>query len=496
MTLPTLHAALALQLGGATPLGLTRQWLGITALAIFVAAYLAVVFEEKLQLRKSKPVVLAAGLIWVLIAVGFHNKGDVAGAGEALRENLLDFGELFLFILVATTFVNTMQERQVFEALRAWLVRKGLTLRSLFWATGLLSFVLSAWLDNLTTALVIGTVLITVGKGHPKFIAVGCINVVVAANAGGAFTPFGDITSLMVWQAGKLGFTEFFAIFGASLVTWLIPAFIMSLTVPKDRPGAQDVHVAIRTGGLGVVALFATTIAITVSFNNFLHLPPVLGMMTGLGLLNFYAYYLHRRYGEFVDDDVSEPDLPLADEPDAGPDGIFAPVGGGLALAAAPAGMARARAAAPARRAGAFDIFKVLQRAEWDTLLFFYGVIMCVGGLATIGYLSWLSHAMYTGLGATWANALVGVISSVVDNIPVMFSVLSMNPVMDKAQWQLVTLTTGVGGSMLSVGSAAGVALMGQARGVYTFMSHLKWTWAIALGYVVGIWLHILISGV
>ncbi|HHJ80101.1 MAG TPA: sodium:proton antiporter, partial [Candidatus Tenderia electrophaga] len=141
-----------------------------------------------------------------------------------------------------------------------------------------------------------------------------------------------------------------------------------------------------------------------------------------------------------------------------------------------------------------FDIFISVKRVEWDTLMFFYGVILCVGGLGTIGYLAMLSESMYIGLGPTWANILVGVLSAIVDNIPVMFAVLTMNPDMSHGQWLLVTLTAGVGGSLLSVGSAAGVALMGQARGMYTFFGHLKWSWAIALGYAASIWVHFLIN--
>jgi Na+/H+ antiporter NhaD/arsenite permease-like protein len=102
-----------------------------------------------------------------------------------------------------------------------------------------------------------------------------------------------------------------------------------------------------------------------------------------------------------------------------------------------------------------------------------------------------VSQHLYVGLGPTWANVLVGVLSAIVDNIPVMFAVLTMNPDMSLGQWLLVTLTTGVGGSLLSIGSAAGVALMGQARGVYTFFAHLKWSWAVALGYAASIWVHL-----
>ncbi len=127
--------------------------------------------------------------------------------------------------------------------------------------------------------------------------------------------------------------------------------------------------------------------------------------------------------------------------------------------------------------------------------MFFYGIILCVGGLGTLGYLALGSQMMYGDLGPTTANILVGVISAIVDNIPVMFAVLAMTPEMSHGQWLLVTLTAGVGGSLLSIGSAAGVAVMGQARGVYTFFAHLKWTWAIALGYAASIWAHFLVNG-
>jgi Na+/H+ antiporter NhaD/arsenite permease-like protein len=142
-----------------------------------------------------------------------------------------------------------------------------------------------------------------------------------------------------------------------------------------------------------------------------------------------------------------------------------------------------------------FDIFDKIAKAEWDTLFFFYGVILAVGGLGFIGYLGVTSEFIYGELGATTANILVGVLSAIVDNIPVMFAVLTMQPIMDQTQWLLVTLTAGVGGSLLSIGSAAGVALMGQARGKYTFFSHLKWTPVIALGYAASIWVHFLVNG-
>ena len=130
---------------------------------------------------------------------------------------------------------------------------------------------------------------------------------------------------------------------------------------------------------------------------------------------------------------------------------------------------------------------------------FFYGITLCVGGLAQFGYLSNISQTIYHDWGVgysaihtqTPANIFVGVLSAIIDNIPVMYAILTMSPVMSDGQWMLATLTAGVGGSLLSIGSAAGVALMGQARGHYTFLSHLKWVWAIALGYIASIAVHL-----
>lgn len=403
--------------------------------------------------------VVAAGIAWLLTALAWQQNG-IAGAADILRHNLLEYAELLLFLLAAMTYVNTLQERNMFAALRAWLVARGLSFRAVFWTTGVMAFFLSPVLDNLTTALVMGAVVVTVGRGNAAFIAPACINVVVAANAGGAFSPFGDITTLMVWQKGILGFFEFFALFLPSVVNWLVAAACMSFAIPAGRP-APDLEATLMKPGAYVVAtLFAATICLTVALHQFLHLPPFLGMMTGLGLLQLYGYFI--RHHELR---VATTDL----------HGLRP--GPGLKAASKP-----------------FDIFISMKRVEWDTLMFFYGVILCVGALGALGYLAVLSQVSYAALGPTVANTLVGVASALVDNIPIMFAVLSIQPEMSDGQWLLVTLTAGVGGSLLSIGSAAGVALMGQARGVYTFFAHLKWTWAILLGYAASIGAHLFVN--
>lgn len=448
-----------------TPVDFTSSSYGIIALIIFIVAYLLVVSEEFLHLRKSKPVIVAAGLIWILVAIAYQIQGQPDFAEHALRANLLEYSELLLFLLSAMTYINTMQERRVFLALRSWLTARKLSLVSIFWLTGILAFFISSVADNLTTALLMCAVILAVAGDNKKFMVLGCINLVVAANAGGAFTPFGDITSLMVWQKDKAQFLDFFRLFFPSLVNWLIPAFCMSFAIPRSNPHASDNHISMATGGGMVIALFAITLILTVLGRQFLHLPPVLGMMTGLGLLKIYGYFIRKKELNMPDDQVTN--LPVSDIDET----------------------ALREHYKPKRRP--FDIFTSVKRAEWDTLLFFYGVILSVGGLGALGYLAYASTALYGHFGPTTANIVVGVLSAVVDNIPVMYAVLNMSPDMSLNQWLLVTLTAGVGGSIFSVGSAAGVALMGQASGVYTFFAHLRWTWAIVLGYTASIATHL-----
>lgn len=457
-------------------INLTGTGLGVTALVLFIAAYMLVILEEKLHMRKSKPVLLAAGIIWGLVALAYTGMGDTHTPHEAIRENLIEYAELFLFLLAAMTYINALDERNVFQALRSWLVGRGFTLRMVFWVTGLLAFVISPIADNLTTALLMGAVVMAVGGSNRKFVIVACINVVVAANAGGAFSPFGDITTLMVWQKGKVEFGEFFAIFLPSLVNWLVPAAIMSLSVGKGRPQAMTEAVHMKVGARRIIGLFILTITTAVSFHNFLHLPPAAGMMLGLGYLGFFSYYLKRLEERQLD--------PTGDEP--------LDMTGRELQTDCPANPGMHGAADGHARC--FDLFRKIARVEWDTLMFFYGVVLCVGGLGQFGYLAITSQFMYLDLGPTTANVLVGILSAIVDNIPVMFAVLTMDPVMSHGQWLLVTLTAGVGGSLLSIGSAAGVALMGSARGVYTFGNHLKWSWAVALGYGVSILCHLWIN--
>lgn len=444
------------------PIDLTNSMVGLVAMVIFVLAYMLVMAEERLHLRKSKPVLVAAGIIWVLIGWVYTQAGLSDQSEAAFRHTLLEFAELMLFLLVAMTYINALEERRVFDALRTWLIRKGFSYRSLFWITGTLAFFISPIADNLTTALLMCAVLVKVAGDDARFVNLCCVNVVVAANAGGAFSPFGDITTLMVWQAGMVSFSEFIPLFIPAAVNYLLPAVVMSFFIQNRKPTSVYEEVELKRGAKRILALFLLTIVTAVLCHTLVHLPPVLGMMTGLGYLQFFGYFLRKTLPASL-----ERKRTIAEQ------------------AGDQAALARLGSVVP------FDVFSRVARAEWDTLLFFYGVVVCVGGLGFMGYLALMSETLYGNWDAVYANVVLGLVSAVIDNIPVMFAVLTMEPTMSLGNWLLITLTAGVGGSLMSIGSAAGVALMGQARGMYTFLGHLRWSPVIALGYFASIGVHL-----
>lgn len=418
-------------LGDPTPALFPVETLG---LIVFVAAYALVLLEDRTLLRKSKPMILAAGAIW---AIAMLASGNAESTRDAIQESLSEYAELFLFLLVAITYIRAIETRGVFDWISSRLTRRGFGPRGLFWVTGTAAFVMSPIADNLTTALLLGTIVLRVSPPDPRIVAIGCANVVVAANAGGAFSPFGDVTTLMVWQANKVPTLSFLLLIVPALVSWLVPAAMMSFSLPSGRGEPTPTSITLARDWWVVVCLFMATIATAVFFHAWLYLPPYLGMTTGLGYYMIYCYVDCRRSGDHVH---------------------------------------------PGHK-----VFRNVAGVEWDTLLFFFGVIMCIGGLGALGYLDQAARFLYVDLGVTPANVLVGLLSAVLDNVPVTFAVLSMDPAMTTFDWIVLTLAAGVGGSLLSIGSAAGVALMGLSDGKYKFTHHLRWAPAIALGYGAGI---------
>ncbi|EIC30617.1 MULTISPECIES: sodium:proton antiporter NhaD [Methylomicrobium] len=443
---------------------LTHHWAGYFSLVVMVTAYVAAMLEDVIELRKSKPMLLAAALIWFVISLVYQQHGSSLPALTAFKSNLQAYIELLLFIMVSMTYLNSMEDMGIFHALKVWLVSKNLSYRQLFWLTGGLVFLLSSVVNGLTAGLLMGTVVVAVGKNNPRFASLACLNIVVATNAGGTFSPLGGISTLFVWQHGMLGFTQFFKLFLPCLVNFLLPAALMHFALPKDKPSAENAEIHLQRGAKRVIFLFGVTIVLAVSFDTALGLPAAAGMMAGLTLLQFFYYFLQKSYHVKGRYNVE------------------------FAL------FFNADGANSRSEDTRFDIFEKVGRLEWDTLLFFYGAMMGIGGLGFIGYLDTISQVLYGQFSPTLANIMVGLSSAFVDNGTLMFAVLTMHPDIPQGQWLLLTLTLGVGGSLLAIGSAPAIGLLGQAKGLYTFSSHLKWCPVILLGYFASIGVHFLLN--
>lgn len=419
---------------------LTTSWIGIVSIVIFVVGYYFIAMEDKYRINKAKSALLIGTGIFMLIGLYFAMNGLDGKILENEVEHLIvEIAGIFFFLLVAMTYIEAMIDRNVFSALRYNLVSKGYSYKRLFWVTGVLAFFISPVADNLTTALILSTVLITIDKDNRDFLVLGAINIVVAANAGGAWSPFGDITTLMVWVAQKGDFAEFLYLFPASILGWLVTAFLLSRFMPEGEPhfSGDEKRVNISKGGKTIMGLFAFTISIAVISHQALHLPAMWGMMFGLAILKIYTYSFN---------EISPEEKQM-------------------------------------------NPFAWIAKIENDTLLFFFGILSAVGGLHFLGLLDYFTE-LYKHFGPTAVNIGVGFLSAVVDNVPVMSAVLKSSPDMGanvQAQWMLVTLTAGVGGSLISFGSAAGVGVMGKLDGVYTFGTHMKYAWTVLIGYIVSV---------
>jgi Na+/H+ antiporter NhaD/arsenite permease-like protein len=416
---------------------LTMTWVGFATLLIFIVGYYFVAAEEKYAIDKAKPALFIGTFMFMLVALYYSLNGlDMDLVHTQAQHLILEIAEIFFFLFVAMTYIESLLHMGVFDTLKYNLISKGYTYRKLFWVTGFLAFFISPIADNLTTALILSTVLITIEKTRKDFLVPGAINIVVAANAGGAWSPFGDITTLMAWTAGKGQFTDFFYIFPAAISGYLITAFLLSRFVPNVVPEfdiTKEVKPKMVEGAKVVMALGVFTIFCAVMSHQILHLPAMWGMMFGLSLVKVYSYGLGKKHGKEH-----------------------------------------------------FNIFHSMAKIENNTLMFFFGILAAVGALYFVGWLG-LAAVVYNPdvLGPTWSNIGVGFLSAVVDNVPVMSAILKANPTMGLDQWMLVTLTAGVGGSLISFGSAAGVGVMGKLHGIYTFGSHMKYAWTILIGYIV-----------
>lgn len=410
---------------------------GLLVLAIFVLGMLAIAFEARLEMDKFKPAMLMmSGLTVIGLHYAIYSPEHLEGFLEAQDETKRELFGLISFMAFMWMIVELLNERNVFTALNGFLLRKGLGARGMFWATGALSAILSPFLNNITTAMIFGKTVQSISVNQRYSHAALC-NIVVASNTGVWF--LGTSTSLMVVLAGKISIAGLLLLIPSALIGWLLFAATMHLFYLRPLDGEQLIRTAdpaesaLKPGGLGLALVGLLAVIGAVSANVMLSVSIEFAIGIGLGMVALYAWFLGHRGIE----------LPWEDQ---------------------------------------------LQKVEWTALLFFIGIITSVACLNHVGWLSYISK-LFELLPPTAVNVILGIISGILDNVPVEAAALMSNPQLAFEQWALNALMVGIGGSITVIGSAAGVMAMSLDRS-YSFGAHMKFLPAILVNFFgsLGVW--------
>ena len=436
--------------------------LSIAIILAFVIGYLFIAIESVTKINKAAIALLMFVVCWTIFmidpaslvpALASVDHSQMANAvSKIIEEHLGETGTTIFFLMGAMTIVELVDQNGGFNFVKDTLKTK--SKRSLLWRIAIMTFILSAILDNLTTSIVMIMILRKLVKERKDRVIYASL-VIIAANSGGAFSPIGDVTTIMLWNRGVITAAGVISeVLIPSIVSMVIPAYVLSLSlkgelvVPEAKKAAnadEDYLTAsqrkliffLGVGGLIFVPIFKT---IT-------HLPPFVGILLVLGILWTVTESMYRH----LEHDDSD-------------------------------GMQK-------------RVSRMLTRIDMSTILFFLGILMAVGSLQTIGALAQLGEGLNVWFDGNHylVTGIIGVLSSIVDNVPLVAGCMGMYPVqavgdmaVDGIFWQLLAYCAGVGGSMLIIGSAAGVVVMGLEKITFGwYMKHISWV--AFLGYIAGI---------
>lgn len=426
--------------------------------ALFIVGYLCIALEHVLKVNKAATALLMFVGTWTLLMVGgpaefFPGSSDlVHDVVKAIEHHLGEAGTTLFFLMGAMTIVEVVDQSGGFNFVRGMLASK--SKKSLMWKVAFMTFILSAILDNLTTSIVMVMILRKLVEDKKDRIIYASL-VIIAANSGGAFSPIGDVTTIMIWNKGFITAGQvIIELFVPSLVSMVVPAFLLSFLLKGDLPAVEDksacegvsdltrrqrqIVFAVGVGGLIFVPIF----------KSITHLPPFVGILLVLGLLWTVTEIFYRHLPEHSEEGGTQK-----------------------------------------------RITNILSRIDMATILFFLGILMAVGCLQEIGALKMMGEGLNTAFAGNnyLITGIIGVLSSIVDNVPLVAGCLGMySPemggefVQDGMFWQLLAYCAGVGGSMLIIGSAAGVVVMGLEK--ISFGWYMKnISWVVLVGYLAGI---------
>ncbi|NRP39256.1 Na(+)/H(+) antiporter NhaD [Marinobacterium sp. xm-a-121] len=398
-----------------------------TLIAFALIALLAIVFEEVIHLNKAKSTLFLGTLSWILIFLFPEQGVTPEQLRDMLNENLLDIAGLWLFLMSAMTFVAFLNHQGLIETLIYRLLPSQISERKLIFLVGIFSFVFSSLCDNITATLVSIALVLSLGLERRKTLRLSVL-VVFAVNSGGVSLITGDVTTLMVFLAGKVEITD--------LLLLSVPAFVstMLLAAMLSRPLVGQVIITPTPRkddkvGKVIAVIFLATIISTIILNIVAGIPPVLTFLFGLSTMFLLGRFLY-------EEDTRE------------------------------------------------NLLDYVRRIEFDTLMFFLGILLLVGMLKEIGTLDSLV-GIYQVLPITVANFAMGVFSAFVDNVPLTAALLKSGVEMSKAEWLSLTYSVGVGGSLLAIGSAAGIVAMSKVD-ILNFGSYARYVVYLSIAFLVG----------
>jgi Na+/H+ antiporter NhaD/arsenite permease-like protein len=387
-------------------------------------AFLAIVLEDVIHVNKAKSTLLLGTLCWILL---FTLGADHPRVESAFSENILDIASLWLFLFAAMTFVAYLNQHGMVEALVYRVLPANMPQKALLPFVAVFCFVFSSFCDNITTTLVTVALIQSLRLPAKQNIKLA-VMAVFAINSGGAALITGDVTTLMIFTSGKVGIGDLFAIIAPGLIACLLlaallmPGFDGQLKLERTITRASPFDVC-------VAAIFIGTILLTLVINLVVHVPPLLVFMFGLSIVFMLARFMSREESEH-------------------------------------------------------PIIDYIRKIEFDTLLFFLGILLVVGMLKEIGALAAITE-LYVRFSPGIANFLIGCVSAMIDNVPLTAAVLKSNLDMPLTDWLGFTYSVGVGGSLLAIGSAAGVLMMSKIEGL-GFLSYLRFTPQLTVAFLTG----------
>ncbi|GAA6185318.1 sodium:proton antiporter NhaD [Aliiglaciecola sp. NS0011-25] len=398
----------------------------ITIIGLAILALLTIVFEEITHINKAKTTLFLGCLVWCLLFIRGHGSGQ-AEIESALNENLLEIAKLWLFLMATMTFVAYLNARGLIGAMVNRLLPGELSLRKLTLLVALFALVLSMLCDNITATLVSISIILAFKLEVPEKVKL-CVLIIFAVNSGGVVLITGDVTTLMIFSEKHVSIVELLGLILPAISGVVVLALLMSFGKNR-RVEATIGSEKFKSLDFVIAGLFFGTICCTMLFNLLFAIPPVLTFLLGLsvmfmigGMVNKFKYEIH--------------------------------------------------------------LLDYVRKIQFDTLMFFLGILLIVGSLKEIGVLVWMTN-IYFMLDPDYSNYLVGILSAFLDNVPLTAALLKAQPELTNIQWLSLTYAVGVGGSMLVIGSAAGIVAMSRVKEL-TFVSYSKYIVHLLVAYSVG----------